>query len=196
MLGAVLHLLLKLMQVVMPCFAAAFAVTDGCSLLFLLCSYFLGTEIVASVYFICIHHLFIILLPLLCCASKGRAVFIPSARQALNRILSVTIVLCFFILRHPLLFTVYLRAAETRCLLEWNAFILPKSLLMFLWSAEYPGGVQKKAHDDEHGGGEENCPSKNGSSYSANPLSVFWITVWWQWHRKLLVISVSTAESI
>lgn len=58
--------------------------------------------------------------------------FIPSARQALKRILYVTIVLCFFILRHHLLFTVYLRAAETRCVLERNAFILPKSLLMCL----------------------------------------------------------------
>lgn len=100
------------MQVVVPCFAAGFALTDGCSLRFFALPYFLGTEIVASVYFICIYQFFIILLPLLCCDSKARTIFVPSAQQALKLIHCVTIVLCFFIMRHHLLFTAYLRAAE------------------------------------------------------------------------------------
>lgn len=73
----------------------------------------LDIEIDASVYSICINQSFIILLPLLCCDSKGRTMFIPSAQQGLTLILCATIVLCFFIMQLRLLFTVYLSAAET-----------------------------------------------------------------------------------
>lgn len=59
------------------------------------------------------YRFFIILLPLLCCDSKGRKASILSAQQALKPVLCPTVVLCFFIMQHHLLFTKYLWAVET-----------------------------------------------------------------------------------
>lgn len=113
MLGALLHSLLKLMQVVVPCSAAGSAVTDGCSTPFFALPLFPRHINCCFSFLICMYGFFIILLPLLCCNSEGRKASTPAPQQALKPILCATVVLCFFIMQHHLLFTEYLWAVET-----------------------------------------------------------------------------------